>query len=371
MNRIIAMLIKLDGSLKSKSRWSIEEKAVIEQILISAFRGVHLVILGNVNLYEIFASNDFGLSVVSRAALDRIRSQYALRGAAISLVDEYIVVTVDQSISIAAPGISLPLSIAIDINFLPVVVLAENSIDAEIFEIAARHFVTNKRANGLNVNLVARGGGGSQIFPELENSVLKDRRLTLVVTDADFKYPNADHSDTSKKCQRFTEEKGGICRHYIIPVREIENLIPEGVREELLIKSNSDAEQRLRLVCDAIPEVQVFCDLKDGLAAARMFKLSVGPEFDFIMKISKTAGGVDRRCQIQESCHAERQAPEQRCQCILVPKIGALAPGFLSWLKTQSNHKALEAFSGTFKDWWLEIGAIVFSRAVAEPRLRG
>jgi len=174
----------------------------------------------------------------------------------------------------------------------PLVVLAENSIDAELYGQAAKHYQTSIKLNGIDVRSSTRGGGGSQIDVELKN-LLSDGIPVFAITDGDFCFPGAPASVISTRCNDLFAEQLGLGWHFSLPVREIENIVPHSLLLEVADPQNArnayDSIQELgRAAKTGGANPCDFACLKKGCTLSKIFSLENETDRDFWIQIAES-----------------------------------------------------------------------------------
>ena len=354
----------LADELSGLDDWSLEDVAAIEKIAQCAFEGAHIVVSEPTAVLDHFlAAPPETFSAVATAVFKKLAATFSFQGWLTESGFTFALVTPTSAKANAANRSRWVLSLA-DIRRMslePTTLLAENLVDAKIFTIAGAHYARVMKLRGLEVSAVARGGGGSTIVPELEEIVTRSDRVCFAITDSDQAWPEAGKSLVAKRCDKLVEQASAPAGHDCIPVRELENLVPPSVLLDLATSpSRVDAARAFQALCGHFPEVRQCGDIKEGTAGSRVFRLpEAAPERHFLAALMARTKGADSRCLRNDDCANERnQVP---CQCVCVPKVGAVADGFHNWLNGRSHHKALEAFAGPWNEAWLAIGAMVLS----------
>lgn len=368
------MIFILANEIGEVDAWDLHSVHAIEKLAQCAFDGSHIVITESVAVVNNLLATPLGtFSAVTVAVLKKIAAEFSFQGWLEESGLECTLVTTPGTVAQAKERSSWVLSLTqiSAMSLEPTTLLAENLVDAKIFEIAARHHVVDSGLRGFDVSLIARGGGGSTIVPELEQIVNDANRICFAITDSDKTCPGADQSSTSKKCQKLVEKAVVPVGHGSIPVRELENLIPPSVLNQFDTSPGYiDAVREFAKLCDPIPEVREFGDIKDGVSGSKLFNLPLQtPERAFLHRLLVQRHGAASRCANNVDCELERNGAD--CKCICVPKVGPVSQKFHDWLSLQSAQKSLEAFKSPWRDSWLTVGFMVFSWCCSRPRMRG
>lgn len=368
------MIFILANELGEVGTWSLEDALAIEKIAHCAFEGAHIVAVESVQVvHGLLAAPAGTFGAVTIAVLKKLAASFSFQG---WLRDSSLTIAMVTTAGGAAEvsrrsGRVLTLADIRRLSLEPTTLLAENLVDAQVYAIAAKHHVAASGLRGVEVSATTRGGGGSTIVPELEEIVRRSERVCLALTDADLTWPGAGESDAARRCARLVGRATLPVGHESIPVRELENLIPPTVLLELVAEPERvDSVRRLSTLCAQVPHVRECADIKDGVAGSRVFRLPEGsPERDFLGDLLRRRHGNENRCVRNNDCERERNNGE--CDCVCVPKVGAVAPKFHEWLAHRSAPKALESFASPWRESWLSVGAKVFAWCCSQPRMRG
>lgn len=365
------MVLILDDRLNDITDWTLERISAIERLAQCAFDGFHIIVATSPKVIAHLMSLPLGtFSAVAIAMLKQLQSNYAFQGALLNSGLSKLTITTSDAIRELPEGAfgSLSIDALKQISLEPTILLAENVVDAKIFRFAARHYIASQRLRGIDVAAIERGGGGSQIAPEFEEIVNASRVFCIAVTDSDRNCAECGQSDTSKKCEKLAARAPNLSAHIELPVRELENIVPACLLEDLVADQHIDAARTIQRVFFEFPDIRLYGDIKDGVNGERIFRLQQGsPQRAFLLPVVKFLTRVENYCIRVEDCHGARN--QKGCSCIAIPKIGGIGDAFHEWLSSQSPQKALERFVDPWRTNWLSVGKQVLNWCCApSPR---
>lgn len=149
--------------------------------------------------------------------------------------------------------------------------LAENEEDIEFYKFIGQYFVKKNRLGNMHINFEGRHGGGSTISKVLEHIISERNRMCLCIVDSDRKYEEASCGETMQGIVNITQD---VFQDYfevlLLEVHEIENIIPLGVLEHIVITNNLEKQGLLFLKylieCDnTLNSPFFYFDLKKGI----------------------------------------------------------------------------------------------------------
>ncbi len=216
-----------------------------------------------------------------------ILNHYAEQGAALKSVDMVFVLTcsnfaekriLPQCIGEGIECCYIPLEYAMDWDFCPVALVAENGDDCAFYMAISEWHRSQKDLHGVCVNLSQKPGGGSTTHTMLELSVTDHKVLTLCIVDSDKKwdkskeYPQEPAQGDTYLAVRRTSEKFKSDNYpphcvQVVDAHEAENLIPLAVLAELekqfpCIEPGLSKLRQLAIIDKGIPALCY--DIKQG-----------------------------------------------------------------------------------------------------------
>lgn len=363
------MLIEIDDSLISAFPiTNASQSLLLTSIVSSAFYGEHFLI-GSRSAMDWLIKQDIGdtLKSVCRKISNDIPQYRSL----MNLIKFKVVIVADgEDIACRSEGVwEIPFGNLLEGHRISLsVLLSENISDSHIYIIAAEHYKEHIGAgNGVCINIDPRGGGGNQIYSEFESIVNTKRYFCLAITDTDKNRPNAESNSTSKRCKLIANKKIWVTGHADVPARELENIIPINLIEDLIVSESELKDlvnrfERIRLISENNFEIFLYSDLKKGTPYS-WCKEEKTPKSKFWKKFIETKFANQHICD--ESCQAECKAK------IIDPLSENIATSFLEYCKKNSKKKIYErAKTSKNANQWLEIGMYVFNWGIAAPRRR-
>lgn len=369
------MLLVLDstiGSLDLKN--DINACAALENLLGAVFSGSHLV-TGSPQLLTSLIENNGALSRRSDAVLREIKNKLPQYGALFNKIKTRIHICADitEPIHTKKYEWKLPLYAFINLSTAnKTLVLTEDSVDAEIYLIAAEHFRIKNKIGGVITSGRPDGGGGSRIIRKF-NKIAKDQSdLCFCITDSDRYSPNKQPKRTSRICASISEQTKWAVQHKTTKSRELENVLPHKIIAESV--ENADPQQfktwtQMQNKFRLSDNVAAYADFKDGTNLQWIVKMPVeGLDhkfwMDFVSKSGVNPSNLD--CLNSQKCQ-----PDAGCNCSLIPGLGGkLAELVLEWLNRVTLQKSLEYVSEEDDLEWLEIGEQVFEWCCAGQPMR-
>lgn len=246
------------------------------------------------------------------------------------------------------------------------VVLAENSIDAELYQEAARHHQVSKQIKGVVPRSSARGGGGSQIYVELK-ALLTEGIPVFAITDGDFLYPGMGPSVASSRCADLVAEQSGVGWHYGLPAREVENIIPVQVLLDVADPANArnafDSTQQLAEITKDTETCPCnFSCFKKGITLSEIFGSSNEHERAYWVSV---AGAIKHlRSKTFQTCVDKGSCEMKECACFLNYGFGEnVLKQVKKWVVEKSPHESLQRFGAS--EVWMNVGEMVFDASIA------
>lgn len=360
------MWIEFDDSLSEKIDVADERQcAAIESIALSAFYGRHIMFAKTKTIAWISRQ---GVSSVTKAVCKKIKSRYSELSSIRSVIGVRLVVMADDEVLHFNNGtwfVSISTLSEYPVQFG--LLLAENLNDALIYLLAAEHYKISKGLKWLNVELSPDGGGGTQIYPRFENSILKKSVFCLAITDTDKDFPTAASNITSQRCRAVAMQRKWIADHFDVPARELENILPINLVEDAIYNDTGAADLhgkissvKSRILGDYEPIL--YCDLKLGT------KFSWTKDKN-IEKSRYWKAFVKSRNIKKVSCGVEC---EEECKCFMIDSLGeTVAEKFFKFCAELSPQKQYERVKSSENcTQWLAVGKAVFDWGVALPKSR-
>lgn len=343
-----------------------------EKILLGIERVSHEVVKGNNfllvesvavadHLFSIYGGDMslFSKKVINKAKvnLPTLNSILKKNFVCISLVDDVNLRDYNKKINIA------------DLHLFDVgrpVLVCENMTDSKIFEHSAKCYLAqNRLISKFDVKCAVRGGGGNCISVEFKGIVESDKKFCLAITDGDNNFPGRKMSATSKKCNDIVISSSSTSGHLVLPVRDLENMIPFDVYLSALDVGMTDKIRKLQDIVGKSSGVAIHCDIKDGVSGDKFYSFEKTSSERVFLEglVSRGVFSIDYNCITRDDCF-----DKNNCSCVLMPGVGNKSlERVLYFFDKNTPHKINEYFNGDYKSFWEEVGSFVASWAIS-PR---
>lgn len=365
------MIVQLGTSL-------VEENALqdgrtfdaVESLTSAMARGEHYILGKRETLRRLIASGQLGRRAI--AVLNWIVANYSFVSSLPSKINASITVEYCDAgcERIASDRWRISVAEIARSGVRPVVLLAENSVDAEIYVFAARHYLIDSRFGEVNVNAEPRNGNGSGVAAEFE--AIAGRRLEwcLCITDSDLNCPEADYGINSKNTSKVLDRHAWVISHENTISRELENEMPRSVLNEVLSERGIEIYPYMARLMPILPDAFSFSDIKKGERACSF------PEYPKGSPMQKYWGAAAQQIQAQyrpeDRCTGEACDDQRRPGCSVVPEcgdgIGARALEILRGKSAQASYREVKN-SDNFSSW-LKLGGIVAEYSIAPKPMR-
>ena len=364
------MWMFLDDSLVQITPSDANVRSALEQLLYAVGRGEHVVAANPATARRLL---EVDLSPVPQTVLRQVLTMAPDLLARLKTTSFRIRVVAEGALPLRvdASEWSLPLD-WIRKNGVPTsFILGENTRDAKLFRIAATHHGALVRT-GNSICIDIGSGGGADTPGVLATEIAAKRRFVLCITDSDKSCPTAPQNHTSNECARISKENGWIVMHLALNEREVENLLPINLIEDVVTSlSPSDLDGRLdalRGIAAKKASAWAFLDLKEGTPLNALF----GACSNFWMDLKEhpiCKSGSDNRCIEAGKCIAKSK---DECKCLIAPPLGQkIVDHVIDYLEKCSTHAiAKRSSTSANAERWMEIGALVSEWGAATPKLR-
>lgn len=300
------------------------------------------------------------LSAPSRAMLQTMLNNAVEQKQFVDSLEYKVVVFIDS----ARPQISrngkvwhVSLDFIADSGILQSAFIGENELDAQLFLLLAELYRIKYKFRGYGIRGRPKGGGGSTLPGEIETYLKVERSPCLSISDSDKFHPNADVSDTVKKCTKIVQEQHRIVEYIWLEEREVENLLPWKILEKIVdVSTFLDA-------CDGLfarnPTVLPYADLKHGVGL-RWIKCRDVPTRKFWQTVEN---GLERNMKSCMTCKGSMPEGDLTCRCTHIGGFGpALLDKCVNYIKENSMPLVLRLFDEDLR--WEPIGKVAFNFAV-------
>lgn len=225
------------------------------------------------------------------------------------------------------------------------ILLVENIRDARLLEKII--FASSKlRRNNVNITYLPVCGGGGAIYDSYNEYLLRNDRLCLCISDSDKKYPSDNYGETARKLIETHNNSNcdvnhcSLCDCFVIQAREIENIIPTVILEEII---NGDKNRGAFVAWvgkleKTNPTSRLFVDLKDGFSFQKIVHSNNNDYIDYWKTVFKMELS---NCNLVKTGNCQKN---RRCRCIVIPGMGDhVLPNVLDSLEGLSPNKLQEA----------------------------
>ncbi|EHJ14461.1 MULTISPECIES: hypothetical protein [Crocosphaera] len=344
------MLIKIDVSVvqsfENSNSWPDDLIIALENLALARREGKHSII-ADLNTLKIIAKCS-DLSKNAKISYKKILNDRPKFKAYLSHVSRYIEIihpcNVNKIDSNSGKDIiKLPYTFFNDSETIQKsILLCENLQDTEFYKIIAETFCKWKRLN-IKPKFEPSLGGGNTISTVYENIQNKKKRLCLCIVDSDKLSPNSSLGSTARNIKQKDDNTSVTTLLYILPVRELENLIPLSILSELMSK-NGDREnpfkQLEKIEESSVKEIRNFLDIKEG---TRLKKIVNEPSSvkdfwkDKLDKLPNYSNDIDEWCYENWSC-CDPDPKKKSCKCKISLGFGQkILENTITYLNTQSS----------------------------------
>lgn len=153
---------------------------------------------------------------------------------------------------------------------LKTVILSEDHDDCRLYQIIGNSFVYNNSAfRNLKIQCELLGGGGTSIVDHYDVLRANRERFCLCICDSDKLYDGASLGDNAKKLLKSEQSDNIKTEVFVLPVRDIDNLIPLNLLDNLCVCYVDYC--RPRKFIEAVDKLSIsvarsYFDMKNGLS---------------------------------------------------------------------------------------------------------
>ncbi|MGJ0489520.1 hypothetical protein [Methylobacter sp.] len=345
--------------------------AALENILSAVFCGYHVLKLTNADINKLReqSSNFSGRSKAVILALSSQRFQ--------KLPDIKYKATISKSCKAPIKKTNFEWEIPFD-SFSShaaankTTILAEDYIDAALYNFAAKHYVTKNKLKGFEVSSRSEAGGGSRIKSVLETIVSRKEEICICVTDSDKYSPSASMSVTARDCSNIVSKSKWPVAHIATHARELENILPRKFINEVVDSHQQNEWQSIENVAKKFSPLLPYIDIKEGTCMHWVLGLPKGsPCRTFWNKELQSAAiksPCNHDCLDSQTCEV---GDSDKCNCVISQGVGTrIAEKVLDYLQKQSVAKSSEQVDKDLNQEWLSIGKEVFEWCCAAKPIR-
>lgn len=144
-------------------------------------------------------------------------------------------------------------------------IIGENDTDCKFYKKVLSWFISIHLGLNINFDLNPELGGGRTTENVISSKIGK-HSIFVSIVETDIKYPGCPQGDTSRACKKYENKNKWNYKHFVIPVQEIENLIPPNyIRRGYFNKSIQFHVDKYEFIYKNKPNLLKFFDLKKGI----------------------------------------------------------------------------------------------------------
>lgn len=343
-------------------------QAAIESLYISMGRGEHYVLASRSLLHAILNANVNSVNV--KAILSWCLQNYVFLAGLPKLMSPGLIVIAEGEISkLNDTCWQVPIDEIARTGVRPVVLLAENSVDARIFKHAAKHYLISKKLGQNSVSIEDRNGNGSGIAAELQNLLGRRVEWCLCIPDSDRRCPEGTLGVNAQQCEAVAAKADWPMSFRTTSGRELENDIPRTALDNVVAARVADWEQHSQNLAAVCGDILPFADIKKGVRPCDVKGLPVGTKerryWTSVVDLYANSLPEDERCGGGGQCNDVRG-------CLLLPPSGeGVGTAVLDLFDRESSHSTykMHKCSDNFTSW-LELGGEVARQGFAPRRMR-
>ena len=274
---------------------------------------------------------------------------------------------------------------------LGAIFLSENMRDCDFYTQIGIMYTKYIGGSGYNISFQKYSGNGSETFSTFERLVNEDK-LVLCLVDNDKSHPNKGEGTTSIHFNSQIRCLGNGREVYILPVREIESLIPISIITEVLVGKNNNvnskrvSDEALNrgyegssiTTLDKIVELndidsnfRKYFDHKEGLNLKRALELDSAYNVFWKPFFQRERLFVTKDCRSGLICTSLVNRDD--CDCLKLKGFGNnILEHSLPYIQTSNLPNLLQQMPSEMKEYWLIIGQKMMSWgcALAEKKDR-
>jgi hypothetical protein len=250
-------------------------------------------------------------------------------------------------------------------------IIVENVRDYELF-IAIQDVVKKRHDISGKCTSIVVHGNGDQVCDSFKR-YLGETYPCICVVDSDKKSPHSEisHSSTAGKLLCL-DSNNKFVKKYIIPVHEVENLIPYEALVDHKINNNALSKVGIELLTKLWDEgdAYFFADIKSGLCVSKLFKYkSNKPFFSFWINYLEKLK-IDMPHVFSEECLCQKCnncKKNNSCEQIFIPKTGLYST---QTINQSCNYYDSSDSSELFREIWNGLGRVLVNITCAWKPLR-
>lgn len=241
------MLFYIDKTIGAEieaNNLSSNEIMVLQSLAVAVQRG-NCIVCGEYHCLTVLANLSDNIGVVFR----KILSKYAMQRSIMEKVNIIFCISKGNALDLPPFIVDKVRELQIDAIanlqldlFQKCVLVCENQHDCEYYSLLGAVYCFENRLHDYPIRFTFQGGGGQTTADSYENMVCREKRPTLCIVDSDKRHGNNCEfgktcKDVISKTTMFSNETPPF-QTYILPVHEIENIVPIPILERIYSKKN-------------------------------------------------------------------------------------------------------------------------------------
>lgn len=341
--------------------------AALENILSAVFSGYHLLHIESADIKKLQKQSS-NFSNRSKAVISKISGQIYQ-----NIPDIKYRVVISKSCKAPIKKSSYEWEIPFD-KFSDhavanrTILLAEDLIDANLFYIAAKHYLIKNKLKGFEVSSKSMAGGGSRTKSVFEQVVSEEEAPCICVTDSDKYFPLDSMSDTAKDCNHIASKSMWPVTHVATDSRELENILPRKFICEVIDPHQLVDWKSAEKFSSVFPHL----DIKEGTCLHWVLTLPTGSPCRIFWE--KELQGFTGNLSLDQDCLANKVCElgcSEKCNCLISKGVGTkVAEKVRDYLLKHSHFKSSEQVDMILDKEWLSIGKEVFEWCCAVKPIR-
>jgi hypothetical protein len=341
-------------------------------------KGTHIILGERQTIYTIFSQEKI-LSMDERKIYSKIYNSLATMKCMLDYCNEYMEITSDTAkkqvkIEFSKKLYSIPIE---DINskryLIEPYMLCENISDCQFFKKFFDYYLVShpEIKNAIRFSGEIRGGGGSTVCKEYQQIQEERKRFCLCILDSDQEYPAIfnngvkSYGQTAKDVININDLNEINTQYYLLPVREIENLIPIFFLKKV-IPINDQRYEGVKMIESLINkgciDAVYYYDFKNGIKGYQILNCDNSKgENPFSLFWIDNMRKITCSTKCKHNCNSKKD--KKSCQYFIFKGIGdKVLNEFVKWMEETENIIQLKCKMHRYnRIMWDEISKLIFS----------
>lgn len=233
------------------------------------------------------------------------------------------------------------------------ILLSENLNDTEFYKTVGEVYKSKNRLRGLRIIYQPIGGGGSTLANQYEQIQNAAEYFCLAIIDSDKGFPNSSCGMTAKNTFEIKNPQSIFSDAYMLPTREIENLVPSRIYAEITNGSRERQKTLTLLRRMENRESYKFFDIKKGIYYYELANSQSNGYHEYWSNELKTHG-YPITCPEGNDCN---KGKDEKCDyCKIVTGFNDPLPEIIEFLKEKSIQVIKGYISRDLESEWDELG---------------